>query len=298
MGLDTGSCYITRHKSTAMEFRYLNLTFKSERSIIGLLGAIALEVKGPLHILEKESCMNSDIYINQALEELGLPFYKKCIRENRSMIWMDDGADYHASKTTFVYCRHVELICIDWPGQSPDFNPLENLCRIIKVRDSAKRYRIRSLKSMEEVIKEEWEKMTEEDFWEFIERMHKQWKLVIPARSKSIKYWGIHHIERSKLYHVCKFQVLIYIGCRVIQLWISRLENFDGVNSLLVGEFLHTISIHRLTGASGHLLSLAAQQAEFWDFYCKFDELGYEQKSVRQTPRHVTLKWRSPAGVS
>ncbi len=147
--------------------------------------------------------MNSDIHINQVLEELRLPFYKQFIREKGPMIWMDDDAGYHTSKTTAEYRRRVRLICIDWPAQSSDLNPIENLWRIIKVRVSAKRHRIRSLKSMKEVIKEEWEKLREEDFCACIESMLKRCKLVILARGGSIKYWSIYHVERSKLYHVC-----------------------------------------------------------------------------------------------
>ena len=67
-GLDTRSCYVTRRKGTAMDFKYLKPTFKSGRSTIGIWGAIALGIKGPVHI-----------YINQVLEKLGLPFYKQCI---------------------------------------------------------------------------------------------------------------------------------------------------------------------------------------------------------------------------
>ncbi len=97
-----------------MEFRYLKPTFKSERITIGIWGPIALGVKSPVHFLEKEGRMNSDIYTNQVLEELGLPFYKQCIREKGPMIWMDDVAGYHTSKTTSVYRRRVRLIRMDW----------------------------------------------------------------------------------------------------------------------------------------------------------------------------------------
>ncbi len=69
-----------------MESWYLKPTFKSGRSTIGIWGAIALGLKGPVHFLVKESRMNSDIYINQVLEELELPFYKQCIREKGPMI--------------------------------------------------------------------------------------------------------------------------------------------------------------------------------------------------------------------
>ena len=91
-GLDTRSCYVTRKHGTAMEVRYLKPIFKSGRSSIGIWGAITLGLKGPVHFLQKERRMNSEIYINQVLKELELPFFKRCVEERGDMIWMDDGA--------------------------------------------------------------------------------------------------------------------------------------------------------------------------------------------------------------
>ena len=80
-----------------------------------------------MHFLEKKGRMNSDIYLNQVLKELGLPFYKQHIREKGPMIWIDDSARYHTSKTTDAHRRRVRLIRIDWPALSPDLNSIENL---------------------------------------------------------------------------------------------------------------------------------------------------------------------------
>ncbi len=77
---------------------------------------------------------------------------------------------------------------MDWSVQSLDLNPIKNLWRIIKVQVSAERHRIRLLESMKEVIKKEWETLTEEKFRACIEGLLKQCKLVILARGRSIKY--------------------------------------------------------------------------------------------------------------
>lgn len=71
--------------------------------------------------------MNSEIYINQVLKKVGLPFLKRCIEVRGDMIWMDDGIGYHASKMTTKWCHKFGLSPMPWLVQLPDLNPIENL---------------------------------------------------------------------------------------------------------------------------------------------------------------------------
>lgn len=187
-GLDTRSCYVTRRPGTAMESRYLKPTFKGGRSTLGIWGAITFGKKGPVHFLAKKGRMTSEIYVDQVLRPLAIPFYEECLREIGEMIYMDDGTSYHTSKYTKKSCAEVGLLRMIWPAQSPDLNPIENLWRIIKIRVSSRRHQIHSVEEMRVAISEEWEKLTEEDYRKCIESMHKRCKLVILAKGESIKY--------------------------------------------------------------------------------------------------------------
>lgn len=86
-----------------MESRYLKPTFKSKRKTLGIWGAITWGKKGPVHFLIKEGRMTSEIYVEQVLRPLGLPFFKAMAEERGDMIWMDDGAKYHTSKFTIDF---------------------------------------------------------------------------------------------------------------------------------------------------------------------------------------------------
>ena len=171
-----------------MESRYLKPTFKSGRSTVGVWASIRLGEKGPMLVLNKGRRMNSDIYIDEVLRPLGLSFYEACLTRRGLTIWMDDGASYHTSKKVIDWGRRNGLLRMDWPPQSPDLNPIENLWRIIKIRVSARRHQIHTIEAMEQAIREEWELLTEEDFRRCIESMPERIRFLIKAKGGSIKY--------------------------------------------------------------------------------------------------------------
>ena len=77
---------------------------------------------------------------------------------------------------------------IEWPAQSPNLNPIENLWRIIKLRISKRQHRIHSIQELEVIIQEEWDKLSVEDYRKCIRSMHKHYLDVIRARGGSTKY--------------------------------------------------------------------------------------------------------------
>lgn len=88
--------------------------------------------------------MNPEIYINQILKKIGLPFLKRCIEVRGDMIWMDNGIGYHTSKMTTKWCHKFGLSPMQSLVQLSDLNSIKNLQRIIKIRVSAQRHQIHS----------------------------------------------------------------------------------------------------------------------------------------------------------
>ena len=101
---------------------------------------------------------------------------------------MNDGTDYHTSKRIITFERETDLLRMNWPAQSPDLNPIENLWHIIKIRVSARRHQIHTLEAMEKAIIDEWGRLTEKDFRKCIESIPERCRLVIAAKGGAIKY--------------------------------------------------------------------------------------------------------------
>ena len=85
-GLDLRICYVTQKPGMAMESRYLKLIFKSGQTTLGIWGAITLGKTGPVHFSIKKSRMTLQIYVDQVLKQLGLPFYNELKQDRGFMI--------------------------------------------------------------------------------------------------------------------------------------------------------------------------------------------------------------------
>jgi transposase len=78
---------------------------------------------------------------------------------------MEDNAACHASHWTNQERENAGIVKVDWPPNSPDFNPIEKIWTIMKRRIQRRRgvQRITTLLQMKTVLVEEWEKITIEE---------------------------------------------------------------------------------------------------------------------------------------
>ena len=85
--------------------------------------------RGGLYFLPKNVTMKGSNYL-EVLKEHMLPFW----RIHESNHFMHDGAPAHKTKIVSKWLESLHIKIIDWPGNSPDLNPIENIWNVMKNR--------------------------------------------------------------------------------------------------------------------------------------------------------------------
>jgi hypothetical protein len=100
----------------------------------------------------------------------------------------EDGAKYHFAKIPTANKDLHKVRRLDWPPQSPDLSPIENLWKQLKNAISARRHRIRTTEEMEVALRREWTKIQKESLEKLMESMPKWIAQMLKNKGGVIEY--------------------------------------------------------------------------------------------------------------
>lgn len=132
--------------------------------------------------------MDSDVYIHilSTSYKDTLDYYQL---QNNDVIFQHDGDPKHTSTATKKWLCNNHIVYIkDWPANSPDLNPIENLWHHLKLRLDQYSTKPKNKAELWERIDTEWNKFTQADIEPYYRSMPNRIKEVIKAKGGYTKH--------------------------------------------------------------------------------------------------------------
>jgi len=135
----------------------------------------AINWSGIVHLTKIKGWIDSEKYID-TLEKDILPVLTSKL--GKTFILMQDGASSHKSEKTISYLQKKKIeILEDWPAQSPDINPIEDIWSWMARKINLRRYK--NMQELEDAIFDLWAQIPQSIIQTYISRLQKKYEYII-----------------------------------------------------------------------------------------------------------------------
>ncbi len=146
-------------------------------------GAMSSAGVGPLCFLKTN--VTAPVY-QEILEHFMLPSADQLFKD-ADFIFQQDLAPAHTAKSTKSWLNDHGVGVLDWPANSSDLNPIENLWGTVKRKMRNKRPK--NADELKATVKETWASIPPQQCHKLITSMPRRIEAVIKAKGAPTKYW-------------------------------------------------------------------------------------------------------------
>lgn len=173
---------VWRRSGDALKEPYIQKTVKHGGGNIMVWGSFAWSGVGSLvHI---KGIMTADVYVDLLNENLEVSLLKTGLETN--YIFQQDNDPKHTAKKTTAFFKSNRIKLLDWPPQSPDLNPIENLwCYLDNQVDKSS---VSNKTAYFEALETAWEDIDPGYLQKLVESMPRRLEAVLKAKGGHTKY--------------------------------------------------------------------------------------------------------------